>query len=1130
MDTLQDIPYLCQNDATSPSTFEEFVEKCTQISTGTIDNERCSDEALALLARHSQSCLWFGLLAIILENRFAREDFVLPSSAASFIKTDSASSTICKHITREKFVESNGEDEELSIYQFHLVEALRSACKVINAVIIPAIQQVERTGCTGTREVCDAGIYKVFLSIAILVELIHDHLEALSLGINWALPDRVNFTHETFGITHIYRSGWCPSIPKRLGLKSHEAVRLFNCRPGVGSKDHSNCSKDYCGEFNVDKATYRTKHTQQGCLCGEFLGVDRHQLIEIINSGQIPLISSSMDSQGNVSIKLVKGNLTNRYTAISHVWAGGLGNFRENALPRCQLEQLHRSLENNPPNPVDRTAYIQVQLDLLRWVKRLVQRIAHRFLFSRFRKTSTKLYWLDTLCIPTKPAQHGQRLNPSDNNTIPEYIRRAIDSMAQIYTGATEVLVLDPQLQDMQISELDPQDADLMICSSPWMARSWTLHEGAVAVNVRIKFADTVQSYVDIAQRGTLLAASGVQKIWSEELMGPNNPDQPESLLSFGRHLLEDVFFFDPMPRDDSSRDPSDCLRFVTAWNALASRTTSEPADVAGIFASLLHLSAGEVLGITSKNLRMKALLKSQKRLPVSLLFAPMSNNSQEWVPAFPEASQVFCKLDMSLGYMTVTTSGLVIEGPLRLILCQPKVSTSGPFLIHDRRRNEMIRVSFPDNASKASISGVGSHVLLLSSLSDSIEGSKGLLCTFVRDEGAMHVTPLRPFVWRHEYHGNPNSKANPLKCFSIDNPIDSNYVGTEHPLVINLGKGVSHVSNRALLTVVDIESWPTLQWSRLRAFPFVELGLGQEQLLDLYPILTIFPWLMTLGSLTFFTLVSLLFQSLGLRTLIQTILFTGFALIARWMSSLVEYDYMRCAEYRLIQRKWASSYITSVHEPATATRTSMSSLRRIAKLPFPGFIFVALSAYVAVLPLLLFGVIRGMHPFLQTQYPFLHYPEWWTDMVSAAKRSPTSLPILIVCWNLLVENVLRIVVCTVYVFGFMRAHAKRDHVRRDPSRWTPGQQAMAAMIWAVQTGLLMSMYYFWVQFTVALWRSAPKGHDYSGLFIIAWIVVSIVTVLVSLVGSRPFWAGFWPILRRRIRCGHGNDGEIRLV
>ena len=144
---------------------------------------------------------------------------------------------------------------------------------------------------------------------------------------------------------------------------------------------------------------------------------------------------------------------------------------------------------------------MQVQLGLLRWVKRLVQRIAHRFLFSRFRKTSTKLYWLDTLCIPTKPAQHGQRLNPSDNNTIPEYIRRAIDSMAQIYAGATEVLVLDPQLQDMQISELDPQDADLMICGSPWMARSWTLQEGALAVNVRIKFADTVQSYVDIAQR-----------------------------------------------------------------------------------------------------------------------------------------------------------------------------------------------------------------------------------------------------------------------------------------------------------------------------------------------------------------------------------------------------------------------------------------------------------------------------------------------------------------------------------------------------------------------------------------------------------------------------------------------------
>lgn len=119
------------------------------------------------------------------------------------------------------------------------------------------------------------------------------------------------------------------------------------------------------------------------------------------------------------------------------------------------------------------------------------------------------------------------------------------------------------------------------------------------------------------------------------------HPEQPESLISFGINLVPNAISQSPLVKrqTDWSFDEANSVRFITAWNALASRTTSEPADVAGILTSLLHMSAGEVLELKDKDLRMKALLKSQERLPMSLLFAPWLKNSREWVPQFPVAS-----------------------------------------------------------------------------------------------------------------------------------------------------------------------------------------------------------------------------------------------------------------------------------------------------------------------------------------------------------------------------------------------------------------------------------------------------------------------------------------------------------
>jgi hypothetical protein len=69
------------------------------------------------------------------------------------------------------------------------------------------------------------------------------------------------------------------------------------------------------------------------------VAIDGQVLQATLMRGRLPLL----DIKG--SGELLKVNIIERdpgaaYTAISHVWADGLGNPAENSLPRCQLERI----------------------------------------------------------------------------------------------------------------------------------------------------------------------------------------------------------------------------------------------------------------------------------------------------------------------------------------------------------------------------------------------------------------------------------------------------------------------------------------------------------------------------------------------------------------------------------------------------------------------------------------------------------------------------------------------------------------------------------------------------------------------------------------------------------------------
>jgi hypothetical protein len=89
----------------------------------------------------------------------------------------------------------------------------------------------------------------------------------------------------------------------------------------------------------------------------------------------------------------------------------------------------------------------------------------------------------------------------------------------------------------------------------------------------------------------------------------------------------------------------------VSIWGHLTTRTTTKPEDLHGLLAVMLGPSALEILNIDAEQ-RMQAILRSQKSLPMSMLYFPYPQGTSlaecaNWVPLVPSG-------DLSLNFGTI--------------------------------------------------------------------------------------------------------------------------------------------------------------------------------------------------------------------------------------------------------------------------------------------------------------------------------------------------------------------------------------------------------------------------------------------------------------------------------------------
>lgn len=257
---------------------------------------------------------------------------------------------------------------------------------------------------------------------------------------------------QTIG-TLLRQAGWCPSdvLPMMEDFSTAGCLFMTNLEPPYPEQKHvprnnslgsTSCTQTRCALRNISKRTYRTKHRLECQGCADFVA-ELSALAPVLSNGHIPLIHLYSHHE-SYRLSTIQETPSTSYIAISHVWADGLGNIQQNALPSCQFYALRKMIQLLPGE------------------------LSH-----------IEYMWLDTLCVPSDSVKHKIAK------------AAALGKMHYTYENASAVLVLDSWLLSCNSSRATKVEILMRIFNSTWNRRLWTYQEGALAKRLFFQFKDT---------------------------------------------------------------------------------------------------------------------------------------------------------------------------------------------------------------------------------------------------------------------------------------------------------------------------------------------------------------------------------------------------------------------------------------------------------------------------------------------------------------------------------------------------------------------------------------------------------------------------------------------------------------
>lgn len=272
---------------------------------------------------------------------------------------------------------------------------------------------------------------------------------------------------------------------------------------------------------------------------------------------------------------------TGEYVANSHVWADGLGNLKDNIIPRCQLEYLDYPMKN------------------------LKQCLLGKELLSEQVEFYT---FIDTLTFPQSGSARGTELETKRKH---ELKADAIRKMKEFYKNAICVMVLENSLTACCYQDINKIEAFFQVSTSKWTRRLWTLQEVLLPPKLWVQFKDRA---VDLKE----LYCAAVEE-WRSS--------QDQRLLAYD--LLSEIyvwrFFYTPNYQIEQENPPLHTIfqqhihPLHTVSENVWRRQCSKPADEAICMAILLNLDMEELGDDKSAELQMQYMWNSMDKSPVRI-------------------------------------------------------------------------------------------------------------------------------------------------------------------------------------------------------------------------------------------------------------------------------------------------------------------------------------------------------------------------------------------------------------------------------------------------------------------------------------------------------------------------------
>ena len=330
--------------------------------------------------------------------------------------------------------------------------------------------------------------------------------------------------------------------------------------------------------------------------CG-FIGPSVEEVVSILDQEIVPVffIRKALDTSGrlHLSVEVAPANSVEKYVAISHVWADGLGNKQGNKLPRCQIARI-------------------------------------AFLLRELTEEDSPAFWIDTFGIP-------RALNDR---------KKALKLMNATYRLAELTVVLAADLQHFsshralytRLDEINIEIAEQIrmgivvellfriLCTS-WTARLWTLPEGQLSPRLYFQFSDGA------VELGNIYAEL---KRWP--FIGTTFVEDIRSFLVRLRPLLRQQERLGIPPEDPAMRAwPTGSLdgQFIAMMHAIEWRDTSWKEDEAICLAIQLGLDVSKITEADDAH-KLRALLEQINPLPADLMFTHgprMTTFPWRWAP-----------------------------------------------------------------------------------------------------------------------------------------------------------------------------------------------------------------------------------------------------------------------------------------------------------------------------------------------------------------------------------------------------------------------------------------------------------------------------------------------------------------